>query len=547
MTSLFKNAKIFTVDTLCSTAEALVVKDGRFAFVGSLKNARDYLNTYGPAEEEIDLEGHLVLPAFNDSHMHYLHYAKSLRSVNLSGTKTIGEIKERIAAAVAKRKKGDYSWMEGEGWNQDYFVDEKRYPNKFDLDDITGDIPLLIMRTCFHLGVLNSAGLKVLNLNRETAHKYGSLIELLPNGEPSGIIKENLLDTVKPCISTLTPFLIKTMIEDAQKSALAQGLTSVQSDDIGYMPASDYDLFFNILHELQDEGKLKLHIGEQCLLQKKEVIQEFFDKGYRCGNAGDRYSINCVKLISDGSLGARTAAMRKPYYDMPGTSGLPSFSQEELNELVLTAHKNGAPVAIHAIGDCAIEMCLDAIENASKVYPGHHFRDGIVHCQITDTDLLDRFRDLDVLAFVQPIFIDYDMNIVESRVGAELAGTSYAWKSMLDKGIHMSFGTDCPVEKFNTMPNIYSAVTRRNITTDSVGKKVYLPDEALSMEEAIRAYTLESAYAAGQENERGSISVKKVADFIVLDRNLFHLDSVEDILNTNVIRTYINGTLVYEA
>lgn len=547
MTSLYKNANVFTVDTSCPKADAFIVKDGRFAFVGNIEDARDYLNTHGLSDEEIDLEGRLVLPAFNDSHMHYMHYAKSMRSVNLGGTRSIGEIKERIAEAVTKRIDGDHSWMEGEGWNQDYFIDEKRFPNKFDLDDITGDIPVLIMRTCFHIGVLNSAGLKALNLNRDTAYKYGSLIDLLPDGEPSGIIKENLLDTVKAHISTLTPELIKTLIENAQEHAFAQGLTSVQTDDVGYMPDSDYDMFFSVLHELQEEGKLKLNIGEQCLLQKKEVIQEFFDKGYRCGNIGKRYSINCVKLLSDGSLGARTAAMRKPYNDMTNTSGLLSFTQEELNELVLTAHKNGSPVAIHAIGDYAIEMALNAIENAVKVYPGHHFRDGIVHCQITDNGLLDRFRDLDVLAFVQPIFIDYDMNIVEDRVGAGLAGTSYAWRSMLDRGIHMSFGTDCPVEKFDTMPNIYSAVARRNITTVNTGKRIYLPDQALSMEEAIRAYTLESAYAAGQENERGSISAKKVTDFIVLDRDLFHLDNVEEILNTHVIRTYVDGELVYKA
>ncbi|MCI2058488.1 MAG: amidohydrolase [Oscillibacter sp.] len=547
MTTLFKNGNIRTVDSACPTADAFVVRDGKFAYVGTLSGAREALRRTGPADQEVDLGGQAVLPAFNDSHMHFVHFAKSMRSVNLSGTKSIGEIQERIRAAVEKRSAGDLSWMEGEGWNQDYFIDEKRFPNKFDLDSVTGEVPVLIMRTCFHIGILNSAGLRALRLNRDTAPRYGNLIDLLEDGEPSGIIKENLLDTVKPMISTLDFPLIKQILCAAQGEAFAQGLTSVQSDDVGYMPGSDYDLLFRAVGELEEAGKFHLHLGEQCLLQKKDLIREFFGKGYRCGALTDRCSINCVKLLSDGSLGARTAAMRAPYFDAPETHGLPSFTQDELDGLVLTAHENGAPVAIHAIGDRAIEMSLDAIEHAGKAMPGRRFRDGIVHCQITDPALLNRFRELDVLAFIQPIFIDYDMNIVDSRVGPALAATSYAWKSMQDLGVHASFGTDCPVEKFNTMPNIYSAVTRKNLTRDAVGEKTYLPGQRMSMERAIRAYTVESAYAAGQERERGSITAGKTADFIVLDHDLFHLASDEDILKTRVLRTYVKGTSVYEA
>ena len=543
MITLYKNGNICTMDCKYPKADAFVVKDNKFVYVGTEDVAREYIGANISADKEVDLRGHFVIPGLNDSHMHFIHFAKSLRSINLVGTKSIDEIKERMNEGIKHRNLDDSTWIEGEGWNHDYFIDEKRFPNKFDLDEITGDVPTMIMRACFHIGVLNSAAMKAIGLNKDTASKYGDLVGLLPNGEPDGIIKESLLDDIKTEISSLTLDTLKEIIVAAQDKAFAQGLTSVQSDDVGYTPNYDYDLLFQAFRELDEAGKLKIRIGEQCLLQKKETIQKFFDKGYKYGFGNDKYRVTCVKLLSDGSLGARTAALRNHYADDSSTKGLEMFTQEELNELVLLSHKNNCPVAIHGIGDRAIEMSLNAIENAQKSDPDHHPRHGIVHCQITDDALLDRFKELDVLAFIQPIFIDYDMNIVSDRVGEELAKTSYAWKTMIDKGIYASFGTDCPVESFNTMPNIYSAVTRKNLTGDE--KKVYLPEEKVSMNKAINAYTVEGAYASGEEEIKGTISVGKLADFILLDKDLFNLCCDEEILDTHVVETYVDGNMVY--
>jgi len=526
-------------------ADTMIVDGNKFVFVGTRSEANEYLSKCGAEYREVDLGNRLVLPGFNDSHMHLIHFAKSFKSVNLSGTKSINEIKERIKESLEQRKPGDTSWLEGEGWNQDYFEDEKRFPNKFDLDEVSSDIPMLMMRACIHIGVLNSAALRALGINKETAPEYGELIGLLPNGEPDGIIKESLLDSVKSKISSLNLEIIKEIIIDAQDKAFAQGITSVQSDDIGYVPNHDYDLIFKAFREMEDEGKLHIRLGEQCLLEETSLIKEFFEKGYHHGWGTDKCRVTCIKLLADGSLGASTAALRQPYADDKNTKGNQMFSQEELDELVLLSHKNNCPVAIHAIGDRAIEMALDAIEKAQKAYPDHNPRHGIVHCQITDMPLINRFKELNVLAFVQPIFIDYDMNIVYDRVGKELAETSYVWKTMVDKGIHVSFGTDCPVEAINTMPNIYSAVTRKNVTGEQ--KKVYLPEEKMTMQEAIYAYTVAGAYASGEENIKGSITTGKLADFIVLDRDLFNLSSDEEILEAKVVETYVDGQLVYRA
>lgn len=539
--TLYKNANVQTVDKENPKAESFIVKDSKFLFVGSEEDSRKKLE--GKEFDEINLESNLVLPGFNDSHLHFLHYAKGLLNVNLTGTRSIDELKTRLKEKLESRDKEDNFWLEGEGWNQDYFVDEKRFPTKEDLDEVSTEIPILIMRACFHIGVLNSKGLELLELNSSNASEYGDLIEVFPNGEPNGVIKENLLENVKSKKPGFDYDLTKDILLKAQEKAFEQGLTSVQSDDFGYVPNQDFNLLFDLFKDLYEEDKLKLRISEQCLFLNVKDEEKFFNEGYHYGWGNETYRISTVKILSDGSLGARTAALRNGYNDDSSTKGIMLFTQEELDEMVLLSHENKCPVAIHGIGDRAIEMALNSIEKAKKTYPDIKLRHGIVHCQITDEELLNRFKELEVMALVQPIFIDYDMNIVSDRVGEELSKTSYAWKTMKDKGINVSFGTDAPVEPFDTMPNIYSAVTRKNITGDE--EKTYLEKEKMSMEDAIYAYTYESAYASGEEEIKGTISPGKLADFIVLDKDLFNLENDKEILDTKVLETYVEGQLVF--
>jgi hypothetical protein len=541
MKTLFINGNIHTMDET-SNADAFVVEGNKFVYVGTQSGARDYLKAQ--SFDEVDLKGYFVMPGFNDSHMHFLYYSKGLQNVNLTGVRSIEEIKERIKEKLNKREDNDISWLEGEGWNQDYFTGEKRFPNRFDLDSVTGIVPAIIVRACMHIGVLNSEALKLLGLNRETAKKYGELIETLPDGEPNGVIKEDLLYIVKTQISNINLETLKNIIDEAQNFALAQGITSIQTDDIAYTTDRDYELLFQAFKELDEEERLKLRIGEQCMISDPELLKEFFEKGYNNGYGNNRYRVNCIKIFSDGSLGARTAALKAPYNDAPDTKGIEIYNQDEINELVLISHMNNCPVAIHAIGDRGMEMSLNAIENAQRKNPSHNLIHGIVHCQITDEELLNRIKKLNVITFIQPIFIDYDMTIVYDRVGNALSETSYAWKTMIDKGIHASFGTDCPVEKFDTMPNIYTAVTRKNVTGEE--KRVYLPNQKLSIDEALKAYTIEGAYASGEEHIKGSITAGKLADFILLNKDLYNLADDEEILNTKVIETYVNGESVYK-
>jgi predicted amidohydrolase YtcJ len=518
-------------------ADAMIVDGGRFACVGSETDVRDWASGKG-AFDVLDLDGRLVIPGFNDSHMHFVHFARSAFSVSLFGTRSLRELKERMKAGLAKRTADPKTWLEGEGWNQDFFEDGRRFPNCRDLDEISRDVPILVMRTCFHAGVLNSAGMRLAGITRESVGSFGGLAETFPDGEPNGVIKEKFLEDLKSGLSQLNHDILKEIIIPAQDRLLAQGITSVQSDDFGYVENSDYRMLFGVFRELEDEGRLRIRVAEQCLLQEVSLLDKFFGEGFRAGWGTDFFRVACVKLLSDGGIGASTAALRNPYAGDPSNRGIMMFTQDELDELVSMSHRRRTPVAIHAIGDRAMEMSLRAIAKANTEEPA--LRHGLVHCQITDAGILDRMGEIGVHAFVQPKFIDYEMDIVEDRVGPELAETSYAWKSMIDRGVRVSFSTDCPVEPIDTMPNIYSAVTRKKIG----GERVYLPRERVSVLEAVRAYTAEGAYATYEENLKGSITAGKLADFIVLDKNLFEIEN-DEILKTRVLATYVGGELAY--
>ena len=541
---LLKNGVIATMDETCPTAEAVVVDGEHFAFVGSNADAEAFANNYSRGElETIDLQGGFLMAGFNDSHMHFIHYVKAKQSVDLFGVGSMAELKEKMRQGLANFDGSGGRFLIGEGWNQELFSDEKRFPTRYDLDEITTEYPILIMRTCFHVGTLNSKAMEILGLNRETAKSHGSFAEVDANGEPNGVIKENYLDDTKGQLPSLSiPELLKCTV-DAQHDLFAEGLTSVQTDDFKYAPeGKSYDLMEGLM-ALSRSGELKLRIAEQALLTDQASLDEFFARGGASYGASDRFRISTVKILADGSLGARTAYMQVPYADAPDTVGLPIYeNQQELNDLVLTSHLHNMPTAIHVIGDGAAQMSLDAIEYAQKAAPWHNPRHGLVHCQIMTQPQLEKMRELDVQAFTQPVFINGDMHIAPSRLGEERVRWSYSWKTMLDLGIHQSFGTDCPVERFRPMEGVYCAVTRRDFT----GFGPFLPEQAVSVQEALYAYTAAGAYASGEEHIKGKIRPGMLADFILMDRNLYTCPS-EELYHAQVLRTWVGGECVYTA
>lgn len=543
MSLWIRNAVIATMDRKNPAAESAVVIGGFFAYVGTEKGARDFLKDHPQKNvEELDCGGAFLMPGFNDSHLHFLHYAKAkMGSVDLRGTKSVGDVVERMKQGLKNYNPATGLWLVGEGWNHDYFTDEKRYPTAADLDQVTTQYPVMVMRTCFHIGVLNSKAMELMKIDARAAEKMGDFAGKNPDGTPDGVFKEHIIDNIKANLPAPDLKTLLEMVLTCQDDLFAQGITSIQSDDFKYTPdGCAYDMM-RLLRDASEDGRLKVRWGEQALLPTKAELDQFFDeKGWDDSFGNRSFKISTVKLLTDGSLGARTAYMRRPYADDPSTRGLPTYTQEELDALVLKAHENNMAVAMHAIGDGAMEMALNAIEHARTAMPYLHPRHGIVHCQITDRRQVKRFKELDVIAFIQPIFIDYDMHIVFDRVGRELGSTSYAWKDYIDSGVHAPFGTDAPVENFNPMRGLYCAVTSRDLN----GEGPFLRQQILSREQALYGYTAAGAWATRDEDVKGMIKSGMYADFITVDRNLLTCPE-RDIITARVTSTYIGGSKVF--
>lgn len=536
-----KNADILTMDRRRPRAQSAVVADGVFAFVGTAAETERFLRQHPqPALQQLDCGGQQLLPGFNDSHMHWLHYVKARMGADLRGCRSLKAVLEEMGRFLREEFDPQSGlWLMGEGWNQDLFTDEKRFPTRADLDGISREIPIFIMRTCYHIGTLNTPALAALGLTEQTA-EWGDFLERDGQGRLTGVVKEALLDAIKSRIPTPDEKELARRMAREQVRLFEKGVTSIQSDDFLYAPRP-YVLMEELLR-LSRKGTLQLRIGEQVVLPTWEDMDRFFDQERLDGGFGDRrVKYACVKLLADGSLGARTAYLLRPYADAPETCGLPIYRQEELTRLVCRAHGHNMAVAIHAIGDGAVQMSQNAIRHARETMPWFHPRHGIVHCQITDQAQVRAFRELDLIAYVQPVFLDYDIHIVRDRVGQDLADTSYAFRDYVEEGVCTAFGTDCPVEDFDPMRGIYCAVTRRDLQ----GRGPYRPEQAVTRRQALYAYTAAGAYASRDEDWKGRIAPGFAADFITVDHDLLTCPARE-LLQTRVTRTFIDGKPVWD-
>lgn len=538
MGKIFINGKIVTMEKDMPQAEAVVISNGRITFVGSNSEA---LKHQVAVTQVIDLKGRMMVPGFIDSHMHLLNLGYSMRNIDLSGAKSIEELKALISNFIKTNNIEPGQWVLGRGWNQDYF-DVKVFPNRHDLDDVSKEYPILITRACGHAVVVNSMVLDLCGIDGNKGQIEGGAMDLDEEGELKGIFRENAISMVYEAVPKYDVKSIKEMLLEAQNEALTFGITSIQSDDLQSAPGLGFDEVIHAFQELANEGKIKIRLYEQSQLTDIEELKSFFDKGYFAGWGDEYFKIGPLKILTDGSLGARTAYMTAPYEDAPDNYGISTFSQEELDELVVCAHERNMGAAIHCIGDKAMYMAFDSIEKAIKKMPQKNVRHSIIHCQITDEKLLDRFKELDVIAHVQPIFLDYDLHIVGERIGRERAKWTYNWKSLVDRGVHVAFGSDCPVEPCNVMHGIYAAVTRKDLRGYPRGG--WLPDQKVSVEEALYGFTMGPAYASFEEEVKGSIKVGKFADFTILSENIFEIEP-EYLKDVEVVATIMNGEIMF--
>ena len=526
-------------------AEAVLVCDDKIATVG----ANNEILASAPNAEKIDARGNLLLPGFNDSHLHMHAFGRNLHRINARGVTSIDELVECGRELIDRMKPPRGAVVHGSGWNQDLFVGDKRLPNRHDMDRISTEHAVIISRVCGYSMCCNTLALQMAGITRNSRYAANGQIELDENGEPSGFVREGeALYQIRALIPPYKQEQIEEQLLYAMRHALANGITSTGSMDVF---GGNYQSIVDAYIKLFAERDVRLRVNLQCTIEKDDVFSEFIRRGWITKSSmGHPYlTMGASKLFADGSLGSRTAFMREPYHDDTSTRGYQRYAQEALDALVRKNHENGFQVIVHAIGDAAIDEALTAFEkaNGGRVSGGHNndLRHGIVHCQITDMPLLQRMARNDILAFMQPIFLTHDLYIIENRVGKELAATSYALATMKKLGIKVSYGTDSPVESMSPLECIDCAVNRHDVANGYPAEGFY-PGECVDVYTAVDAYTTGSAYAEFAENTKGRIKVGYLADMTLLDKDIFTIPPKE-IRTARALWTMVGGRMAYQA
>jgi predicted amidohydrolase YtcJ len=438
-------------------------------------------------------------------------------------------------------------WITGSGWDETLWV-VKEIPTRWDIDEVTTDHPVFLERIDGHVAVANTLALRLSRVTLASKDPDGGQIGRDATGQPDGILRETAKEMVKAVVPAPTPEKRRQAIEAALEDIARSGVTSVQDNSDSELGESYWD-DFRIFEQLEHEGKLTVRISEWIpFTEPLETLKQRRDSHPQTDNM---LHTGMLKAYLDGSLGSHTAAMVQPYADAPANSGLPRYEQAALNQMTQDRLAAGFQIGFHAIGDKAVQMGLDAFAEAEKAAHanGTKARDGsedyrlrIEHAQVTNPQQVARFRELKIIASMQPSHLLTDMHWALSRLGDARAAHSYAWAEFLNHGVTLAFGTDYPVEPVQPFRGIYAAITRKS----EVGKQEYYPAQKLAIEQAIAAYTTGSAYAEFAEKEKGRLAPGMLADFVVLDRDLTAIPAPQ-ILGTRVLRTVVGGKTVYEA
>jgi len=527
--AIFLNGDIYT-QASPARAQAIAIGGGRVLAIGTNDQIR---KLKGPHTEVVDLGGHFVMPGFNDAHVHLQGAGLEMLQVDLRGTRSLEEMQQRIAAAAKSAPAGE--WLHGRGWDHTLWP-EAKLPTRHDLDTVTSDHPAVFVRVDGHISIANTAALKLAGVTAKTPNPHGGEIDHDAKGEPTGILRETARGLVESKIPPPSPALLRRAAELALADAARWGITSAQDN-------SDWEMFL-VYEDLEREGKLTLGISEWLRFDDPVKLLEI----HRAHHSADDPMLHTAMLkgFMDGSLGSRTAALLAPYSDDPGNSGLPQYEPGKLNRMTIERAAAGFQIGFHAIGDRAAQMALDAFAEAERDARENNrardFRFRIEHDQVVTPAQIPQYKKLGVIASVQPNHLLTDMHWAVQRIGPERAKSSYPWKSFLEAGVPLAFGTDYPVEPINPFRGVYAAVTRM----DEAGKQSYFPEQKLTIQQALAAYTTGSAYAQFAEKDKGTLAPGMLADFVVLDRDLTKVAPPE-ILKTRVLRTVVGGKTVFEA
>ncbi len=511
--------------------EAICVRGDRIVGVGERSALRSALSG---TVEEIDMEGACILPGFVEGHCHMLSLGQHLQSLSLHDCGSITQLKKQVREAAVSLPED--AWILGRGWDQDYFA-ERRYPTRYDLDEVSDGRPVFLRRACGHAAVANSAALRKAAVTADTPDPNGGLIERDEEGRPSGVLHEKAMGLIQEIIPQPSDRRRRDFLRAAVDECFKHGITSAHSNDHADTFASLLELYRSVCGS--DSRRFRAYLDIPVGL-----MDDVRQHGWATGSGDKWVRLGAIKLFADGSLGARSAALSRSYADDPDSRGIMVTQPEKLAAEVQRAHRSGLQVAIHVIGDRALDSALDAIGAASRTTPRPPLRHRLVHCQITRPEQFERLAASGCVAAIQPKFVTTDQRWVNQRVGDELAETSYAWRTMLNEGIPCAGGSDAPVEPVPALLGIWAAVCRTDMQGSPEGG--WLPQEKLSVLQAIDLFTAGGAYAEFSEEEKGQIRTGAFADFACVDRDLTSIPP-EEIREVEVVETWVGGVPVYTA
>lgn len=535
---LFINGEIYSMKKEGEKFQSLGIKDGKITFLGTDEEAKN-LNS----KELIDLKGKMMIPGMADAHLHLYAYCQNLTFVDLSKVHNINEMINLMKEKIKNVKKGN--WVKGVNFDQSKWK-ENRFPTLEEMDSISKDNPIIIKRCCLHAVVANSKALEMASIGKNYQAGSGGIVELDKDGMPNGILREQstkVFDDILP--DPLKDIEVqKRIMQNVLNDMSSKGITTIHTYAAKIW---QYNEDINIYKNFEKEGKLPLRVTVCIdeLFEPEILTKEKLNNPYR------KVQLGAYKIFSDGSMGSRSAALKEPYSDDPENSGFMLFTQEELNNKILIGYEHGLQPAIHAIGDRALDMTLSAIEYTLKTTKEKGMTDEeqkkrlpfrIIHVQMIDDDLLERMKKLPLVLDIQPIFLCTDLHWIEDRIGKERLKGSFALKTMEKAGLIQTGGSDCPVETYEPLKGIYAAVTRQDMEGYPI--EGFLPEERLSVYEALCMYTKNVHYATGQESVLGTLEIGKFADLTVLEKNLFKIDKKE-IKDVKVEQTYVAGNCVF--
>ena len=528
---LLLNAHILTMNSQNPTAEAVAVRGERIEWIGDTAEAR---RLFPSAPRILDLHGATVLPGIIDAHTHMAELGKSFLRINLKDAATESEVVERVKQKVATVLPNE--WILGWGWDEGKWA--AHYPDNRALSRVSPNNPVFLVGLHTFAGWANDKALRTAGIDRATKDpENGKILRDEKTGKPTGMLLNHAQDLVTKKIPPMTLEQEKQAIAGAARECIRNGVSSVHEANVS-------PLMLQSFRELLREGKLPVRVYVMLDGADRSLIDQWLERGPEI-DPQHRLTVKAIKLFADGALGSRGAALLEPYSDAPETKGLMTTSGEQLYDVTHRGLAKGFQVCTHAIGDGANRTVLDAYERAMKENPqSRDARLRIEHAQVLAPDDIPRFAKLNVIPSMQPTHCTSDMAWAENRVGPQRIKGAYAWQSLLKTGVHLPLSSDFPGETLNPFYGIYAAVTRQ--TPDGKPPGGWYPEQRLTLEQALRGYTIEGAYSEFEENSKGSIETGKLADFTVISGDITKA-LPQKILSIKVLKTIVGGNVAYDA